>query len=210
MRVSVDDLVAAARGLVSPGERRFLGITGAPGAGKSTVAELVVAGLGEDAVLVSMDGFHLSNTELRRLGRLERKGASDTFDAAGYVNLLERLHARTDAVVYAPWFDRSLEESIGSAIPVPADVPLIVTEGNYLLADGPEWGRISPLLDECWYVEPGDDVRLQRLVARHQRFGRSLEEARDRSYGSDGRNAELIAATRSKATRIIEPVQIST
>jgi len=161
-------------------------------------------------VLVSMDGFHLSNSELRRLGRLDRKGASDTFDAAGYVNLLERLHARTDPVVYAPLFDRSLEESIGSAVPVPASVPLIITEGNYLLADGPDWGRVGQLLDECWYVDPADDVRVQRLVARHQEYGRTLDEALERTtQGSDGRNADLIRATRSKATRIVRPAELA-
>ncbi len=206
---TVDELVQQARRLIAPGRRSFLGITGAPGAGKSTLAEALVAGLGADAVLVSMDGFHLSNPELRRLGRLDRKGASDTFDAAGYVNLLRRLAAREDAVVYAPRFDRGLEESIGSAVPVPAEIPLIVTEGNYLLADGPAWGQVRDLLDETWYVEPGDTVRLDRLVTRHLHFGRSIEEARERSFGSDGRNAELIAATRVRATRIIQVAPIA-
>ncbi len=140
---------------------------------------------------------------------MDRKGASDTFDAAGYVNLLERLHSRSDPVVYAPLFDRSLEESIGSAVAVPASVPLIVTEGNYLLADGPDWGRVAGLLDACWYVDPADDVRVQRLVARHQEYGRSLDEALDRTQGSDGRNADLIRATRFKATRIVRPAELT-
>ena len=119
----------------APARRALLGLTGAPGAGKSTLAELLVAELGGDAMLVGLDGFHLADDELRRLGRWECKGALDTFDAAGYVHLLRRLRARDEPVVYAPRFDRSLEESIGSAVPVPAEVPLIVTEGNYLLVD---------------------------------------------------------------------------
>ena len=203
-----DELISAARRLVVPGERRLLGITGAPGSGKSTLAEALVAALGPDAVLVGMDGFHLSNTELHRLGRHERKGADDTFDAAGYVSLLRRLRAREDPVVYAPFFDRSLEESIGSAIPVPADVPLVVTEGNYLLLDQPQWSLVRGLLDECWYVDPGEEERERRLVARHVRYGRSPEEAYERSRGSDGRNAALVAASKTRADRIVEVLEV--
>lgn len=201
--VTTEKLVEAARGLIDRTSRRVLGITGAPGAGKSTVAEAIVAALAPDAVLVGMDGFHLRDDELRRLGRYERKGARDTFDAAGYVHLLRRLRDADDAVVYAPVFDRGLEESIGSAVPVPKEVPLIITEGNYLLVDDPVWGEVADLLDECWYVDPGEDARLNWLVARHVRFGRSEAEALARSGGSDGRNAELTASFRSRASWIV-------
>lgn len=199
----LDVLTEHARALASTGERRILGITGAPGSGKSTLAEAVVAQLGEAARLVSLDGFHLANAELHRLGRHARKGAADTFDALGYVNLLRRLRAREEAVVYASTFDRSLEESIACSVPVGAEVPLVVTEGNYLLVDEGPWSDVAGLLDECWYVDPGEDVRLERLVARHMRYGRSADEARERSYGSDQRNAELIASTRHRADRIV-------
>ena len=198
------ELVELTRGLVRPDRRTFLGVTGAPGAGKSTLAEALVAALGDDAVLVGMDGFHLRDDELARLGRFERKGAIDTFDVAGFAHLLQRLRDRTDAVVYVPVFDRGLEESIGSAVPVPARVPLVVTEGSYLLADGDDWAAVRGMLDECWYVDPGEDVRLERLVARHERFGRSPEEAWARSTGSDGRNAELVRSTRPRATMIVQ------
>jgi pantothenate kinase len=201
--VDVAELIESARALVVPGQRRILGITGAPGSGKSTLGETIVSALGDQAVLVGLDGFHLSTSELDRLGRRDRKGAADTFDAAGYVNLLRRLRSREDEVVYAALFDRSLEESIACAVPVPRAVPLIVTEGNYLLVDGPVWGPVRALLDECWYLEPGEDVRLDRLVARHMSFGRSAEEAHERSYGSDQRNAVLIHGTRTTAHRIL-------
>jgi pantothenate kinase len=202
--VTMDELIAAARRLINPPERRFLGITGAPGAGKSTVAETLAAALAPDALLVGMDGFHLRDDELRRLGRYERKGARDTFDAAGYVNLLRRLRERRDPVVYAPLFDRGLEESIGSAVPVPRETPLIITEGNYLLVDDPVWGEVAGLLDECWYVDPGEDVRLGWLVARHVRYGRSADEAAHRSYGSDAANAALTAGSRHRANWIVQ------
>jgi pantothenate kinase len=201
--VSLQQLVADAAALGCSGGRVLLGIAGAPGAGKSTVAEALVAAVGARAVLVGLDGFHLANSELIRLERLPRKGSPDTFDAAGYVSLLRRLRAQDEPVVYAPRFDRDLEESIGSAVPVPAEVPLVVTEGNYLLVDDERWGPVRQLLDACWYVDPGDETRLGRLVARHERYGRSPAEARDRSYGSDQRNAELIQATRGRADRVV-------
>jgi pantothenate kinase len=201
--VGLQQLVSDTAALAGSSERVILGIAGAPGAGKSTVAEALVAALGTSAVLVGLDGFHLANSELIRLDRLSRKGSPDTFDAAGYVSLLRRLRSREDSVVYAPRFDRDLEESIGSAVAVPAEVPLVVTEGNYLLVDDEHWGPVRQLLDACWYVDPGDETRLGRLVARHERYGRSPAEARDRSYGSDQRNAELIQATRGRADRVI-------
>jgi pantothenate kinase len=201
--VSLDQLVAAARALVADGQRRVLGIVGAPGAGKSTLARRLTDALGGRAVLIGLDGFHLSNAELRRLGRHDRKGAADTFDAAGYQNLLRRLRPQHDEVVYAAEFDRGIEESIACAVPVPRAVPLIVTEGNYLLVDDDRWGGTAELLDESWYLEPGESVRLDRLIARHIQFGRTPEEAYERSYGSDQRNAELIESTRPRAGRIL-------
>ena len=81
---TLDQLVESAKALAVPGERRILGITGAPGAGKSTVAEQLVTALGPNtAVLVPMDGFHLANEVLIDLGRRDRKGAHDTFDDGG-------------------------------------------------------------------------------------------------------------------------------
>jgi pantothenate kinase len=201
--VELDHLIRSARALIVPGQRRILGITGAPGSGKSTLAETLAAALGEDAVMVGLDGFHLSNSELHRLGRHDRKGAEDTFDAAGYVNLLHRLRAAEDPIVYTAFFDRSIEESIACAVPIASSVPLIVTEGNYLLVDGPAWGPVQDLLDECWYLQPDENVRFERLIARHMRFGRSADEAYSRSHGSDQRNAELIAGTRHQADRIL-------
>ncbi|WNI21029.1 nucleoside/nucleotide kinase family protein [Streptomyces sp. ITFR-16] len=200
------ELIAAARSMIVPGQRTVLGIVGAPGSGKSTLGEALVSALGGQAVLVGLDGFHLANAELDRLGRHPRKGAVDTFDAAGYVNLLRRLRARDEEVVYASLFDRSLEESIACAVPVPRDVPLVVTEGNYLLVEDGPWEQIRGLLDTCWFLEPGEVTRLRRLITRHMSYGRSPEEAHDRSHGSDQANAELITRTRRRADRVIRVV----
>src|SRR5215211_279808 len=193
-----DALVARARALAQQGGRRILGIAGPPGGGKSTVARQVVAELGEQARLVPMDGFHLAQSELVRLGRRDRMGAPDTFDAAGYAALLKRLRS-DEPVVYAPEFRREIEEPIAGAIAVPKTVPLVVTEGNYLLL----WPEIKPLLDEAWYVETDEELRVQRLIQRHIQFGKTPEYARAWVMRSDERNAELVAQTAAHADHLV-------
>jgi pantothenate kinase len=197
------DLVAAATRLAS-GPRRLLGITGPPGAGKSVLARELMAALGDRARLVPMDGFHLTDDELRRLDRLDRKGAPDTFDAAGFVALLRRLRANAEDVVRAPEFDRVTDAPVPEAIAVPRETPLVITEGIYLLLDEPPWDQVRPLLDECWYLAPDEEQRVQWLVDRHVRYGRTPDAARLRATaGSDAHNAELIAAGRHRADRIV-------
>ena len=196
-------LVERARRWVVPARRRLLGIVGKPGAGKSTLAAAVVQALGPDAVLVPMDGFHLAQVELDRLGARDRKGAIDTFDAGGLVSLLRRLYAADEPVVYAPAFHREIEEPVAGSIPVPRSVPLVVVEGNYLLADDGAWAKVAGLLAESWYVELDEPTRMERLVARHIRFGRDRAAAEAHALGSDQRNAELIATTRDRADVVV-------
>jgi pantothenate kinase len=195
--------VERARALAAGG-RRILGIAGAPGGGKSTLARQIADALGEDtARLVPMDGFHLAQAELERLGRADRKGAFDTFDAAGFVALLARLRTAREAVVYAPEFHREIEEPIACAVPVPREVPLVVTEGNYLLLADGEWAGVRELLDEAWFVETDDDRRREWLIARHVAFGKEPSYARAWVMRSDERNAELVATTRDRADLVV-------
>jgi len=201
--LSVDELLDRARSLVVPGQRRLLGITGAPGAGKSTLAAQLAAGLGEQAALVGMDGFHLADATLVAWGRRDRKGAPDTFDAAGYVALLARLRTDADAVVHAPVFRREIEEPIAGAVPVPRGTPLVITEGNYLLLDDGDWLGVRPLLDEVWFVAPDDEVRRQRLVARRVALGEDTASARAWAEGPDERNAQLVSTTRERADLVV-------
>ena len=205
------DALARAAVLGRAGGRHLLGITGAPGAGKSTLAAHVVAAVAPRAVLVPMDGFHLAQAELVRLGRADRKGAPDTFDAPGFVALLRRLRRQAPGpgvageVVYAPHFARAVEESVAGAVPVAADVPLVVIEGNYLLHDDGAWARVGPLLDECWFVEVDDALRVERLVSRHVAFGRTPAAARDWVLRSDEANARVVVGTRRRATAVVRP-----
>ncbi|MER7458500.1 nucleoside/nucleotide kinase family protein [Micromonospora sp. NPDC126480] len=206
--VPVDELVARARALADAGPRQLLGIAGAPGAGKSTLAEQVVAAVGPAARLVPMDGFHLAQAELVRLGRSARKGAVDTFDANGYVSMLRRLRRLEPTSVYAPEFRRDLEEPVAGAIEVPPEVRLVVTEGNYLLLSDWPWEELRALLHEAWFLDLDAELRLRRLTARHEAYGRSPEEARTWAYGSDEANAALVAGTAHRAdlvVRLTEP-----
>ncbi len=206
-RMEPHRLVDRARRLAVPGHRRVLGIAGAPGAGKSTLAAHLVDRLEGLAVLVPMDGFHLAGAELERLGRTDRKGAPDTFDAAGYAALLARLRSpgEPDTVVYAPAFDRTAEEPVAGsiAVPGPRDVPLVVTEGNYLLLDEGPWARVRDLLDEAWFLELDQDERVRRLVDRHERFGKPRPAAERFVHASDEANARLVAPGRDRADLVV-------
>lgn len=200
-----DSYIERVESLIASGGRRILGLTGAPGAGKSTLAEALVKALPGRAVVVPMDGYHLANVELERLGRASRKGAEDTFDSAGYVALLRRLRNQDpDETVYAPAFRREIEEPIAGAIPVMPDVPLVITEGNYLLLDRGHWAKVRGLLDEAWYVDVDPTLRQTRLVARHVAFGRDEQAARSWVANTDEPNAVLIDSTRQRANVLFQ------
>jgi pantothenate kinase len=208
--LTFDDLLLRARSLAGDGRRRaLLGVAGSPGSGKSTLAEHLVRelnGPGEPWVAhVPMDGFHLADVELERLGRRDRKGAPDTFDAAGYAALLHRLREETDGddIVYAPGFERVLEQPIAGAVPVPPQARLVITEGNYLLLGTGAWTRVRAALDEVWFCELDEEERVRRLVARHEEFGKGHQEALDWVRGTDQRNADLVASTRDRADLVV-------
>ncbi|MFJ4833470.1 nucleoside/nucleotide kinase family protein [Streptomyces sp. NPDC088747] len=200
-------LLKRAASLVCPGHRALLGIAGSPGSGKTTLAERLVRELNGDgpawAAQVPMDGFHLADVELDRLGRRDRKGAPDTFDAAGYAALLRRLREDEEDLVYAPGFERTLEQPLAAAVPVPRTARLIITEGNYLLLRDAAWTRVRCQLDEVWFRELDEAERLRRLVARHEEFGKDHETALAWVLGTDQRNADLVAATRDRADLVV-------
>src|SRR5580765_4587065 len=194
--------------------RVVVGITGAPGAGKTTVVERLLAVLRETqapgipdgswAAHVPMDGFHLADVQLDRLGLRDRKGAPETFDAQGYAALLGRLRAGGPDTVYAPGFERTLEQPIAAAISVEPSARLVLTEGNYLLLQQGPWTRVRELLTEVWFVDVPDALRVERLVARHVEFGKSVDEARAWVARSDEANARVVAATRALADVVVE------
>jgi pantothenate kinase len=204
--MTLDDLAARVSELDAAAKRPrvLIGIAGAPGAGKTTLADALVARLGgfPAAVHVPMDGFHLANVELARLGRTARKGAPDTFDPLGYAALLGRIAA--GETVWAPGFERVLEQPIAQTIPVTAETRVVVSEGNYLLLDEPEWAAVRAWFDEVWFCMQDEAVRLDRLIARHVQFGKEPTAARAWVMRSDKANAELVLATAEHADKIVD------
>lgn len=190
-------------GLVPPAEGRFLlGVTGSPGAGKSTLAAALARSYG--ATVVPMDGFHLADIELARRGLLDRKGAPETFDGWGYAALLARLRTHPGHVVMAPMFERDLEQPLAGAIPVPPEAGLVVTDGNYLLLDGAPWRAVRARLNAVWHVVTDEDLRVARLLARHVAFGKSPDEAREWVERVDQPNAVLVEAARQRADLVLD------
>ena len=201
-------LLERVAGLLDRPDRVVLGIAGPPGAGKSTLTTQLLARLrselGDEVVAhLPMDGFHLADVQLDRLGLRDRKGAPETFDVDGYVAALQRLHDEPDRTLYAPGFERDLEQPIAAAIAIPASARLVVTEGNYLLLPDGGWQRVRPLLAETWFVQVDEDVRRERLVRRHEEFGKSPEAARAWVETVDEPNARLITSTRDGADLVV-------
>lgn len=188
------------RNLTQSGQRIILGLVGSPGSGKSTLATALQAEFSHSSQIVPMDGFHFSNSVLKRKGLAHKKGAQDTFDSGGYVALLARLRSSYEKEsVYAPEFVREIEEPIANAIEILPTTRLIITEGNYLLLSNGPWAHVRNYLDGCWYVDVDQALRTERLVKRHEFFGRSHQAALDWVAQTDEPNARLIEASKDRA-----------
>ena len=180
--------------------RTLIGIVGKPGAGKSTVVEEIAKRFDPNSVsIIPMDGFHLSNEELIKLGRRDRKGAPDTFDVEAFNSLIKKVNLNGNVNNEFPIFHREIEASIENEGIVPKESRVVVIEGNYLFSSDHNWDGIFQMLDHTWFIEIDDEVRIERLIARHIRYGKTPKEAEAWSRGSDETNARFIGLTANRA-----------
>ncbi|NVO24995.1 nucleoside triphosphate hydrolase [Donghicola mangrovi] len=187
--VGFDELVQAAGALMSGAGRKFIGIAGAPGSGKSTTVERLLEALEADhpgqVAILPMDGFHYDDAVLHQMGRRPWKGAPDTFDVGGLVSVLRRLKDGSETRVAVPVFDRVLEISRGSARIIPDDVKLILVEGNYVLLDRAPWDALDGMFDLTVMIDVPEDELRRRLRARWEHFGLTEDQIAHKLDGND-------------------------
>ena len=199
--ITREDAIARVSELLNSPNRFILGIVGKPGVGKSTFTQFLSEHIASESIsILPMDGFHMSNERLIEFGRRDRKGAPDTFDVDDFAKSLADVRAGHGSDIRFPIFKREIEASIPDAGLIPAQAKLVVVEGNYLLHDHFGWEKIGDYLDETWFLDLDDELRMQRLIARHIQYGKTPEAANEWSRGTDEVNARLIEQSRSRAT----------
>ena len=181
---------------VDSGDRFMIAIAGPPGSGKSTLAEAVVECLNQasgKADLVPVDGYHLDVEMLEQMGLLARRGAPDTFDAMGFLDMLQRARQGSSDIEY-PVFDRARDCAIKNARRLSVDTDIVVVEGNYLLLDAPVWRELRSLFDVSVFLQPSMNTLEDRLLQRWLSLGFSREQAANKVYGNDLKNAQRVLA----------------
>jgi pantothenate kinase len=190
------------------GARRLtVAIAGPPGAGKSTLAQSLLETLNASkpgiAALMPMDGFHYDNAVLEPLGLMPRKGAPQTFDAAGFIAALARIH-KGGADVAVPVFDRSIDLSRAGAAVISSASPIVLVEGNYLLLDADPWHATAQLFDLTVFLSVPREILEQRLVRRWLEHGLPREAARERALSNDIPNALLVMERSRPADYVLD------
>ena len=184
-------------------DRCLVALAGPPASGKTTLADTLAARFGDDAVVLPMDGFHLDNATLHKMGRLHRKGAPDTFDAQGFVDLLTAV--REGGNVPYPTFDRKKDATVPKGGTIPAAARIILVEGNYLLLTDSPWSQLAPLFDLTVRIDVADNTLKERLIRRWLKHGLSPEEAEARATENDMENVAYVRAHSSDPDLVFQP-----
>ena len=182
-------------------DRNLIAIAGPPGAGKSTVAEIVTDLMNENLMktsLVPMDGFHLDNKTLKRVNLLDRKGAPETFDVKGFTELIKNLGYKKS--LRAPLFDRSSDEVVKNARKIPAEQEYIIAEGNYLLLNKDSWRDLYNYWDYKVFLSVESNALKSRLIKRWLGENHTYSEAEARVLKNDLVNADIVNSNRLDAT----------
>jgi pantothenate kinase len=188
--------IEARAGSGSGSGRVIVALAGAPGSGKSTLADKLIGRLNARqpglAAVLPMDGYHYDDLYLVPAGLRPRKGAPHTFDVGGLYHTLKRLRARDEPEVAVPVFDRQIEIARAGARLIPADVAVIVVEGNWLLLDQTPWDRLRPMFDVTAMVDVPEHVLRARLRGRWERLGLTEPEIAAKLEENDLPNGRLV------------------
>ena len=191
----------------SDGSQRFIiAIAGPPGSGKSTLSEQLVEMLKNRSIqsrIISLDGFHLENSILKRLGLLDRKGSPSTFDVPAFIQVMKRL-AAYESDVAIPKFDRKKDISIERASIVSTKDRILIVEGNYLLLNNKQWAELQDMWDETVFIDPGMEVLKKRLIDRWLFYGMDNESAQNRAFRNDIPNAKNVIENSLPANILIK------
>ena len=177
---------------VSQDRRIVVAIAGPPASGKSTLADALRNEISAPACVLGMDAFHFDDVILNARGHRNRKGAPHTFDVVSYTNTLRSLRATPIAEFSIPVFDRTLELTRNCAEYVSHNQKVVITEGNYLLLDSPQWTPAQELFDlTIWLdVEPAELER--RIRRRWTDAGLDPTEVERRTVDNDMPNARFV------------------
>ncbi|KAF4414872.1 panthothenate kinase uridine kinase-related [Fusarium acutatum] len=212
----VEHLLTRQKLLSAPTQRILIALAGVPGSGKTTISDALVKELKKngisDVAVLPMDGFHYTRATLSSFDdpdeAFRRRGAPFTFDAAALVDLVALLkntpvttNNEPQIIIKAPSFDHARKDPIPDAIEISTRANIVIIEGNYVLLDQEPWSRISPMVDDKWFVDVPVDIARERLASRHLRAGieTTIEAAIKRADENDIPNGEYIRS------QLIEP-----
>lgn len=188
--------------------RTLIALTGGPGSGKSTFSEYVTSYFStqqKQVISLSMDGFHLSKSQLNTLPNAEeafaRRGAPWTFNSAAFIERIKAIRQNylKESILW-PSFDHSLGDPIEDNICINKEAKVVLVEGLYLLHQQDGWQEAAALFDEHWFLDTPVDISIERLAQRHMKaWGFTHEQAMEKINRSDSLNAKLVLSTKNKA-----------
>ena len=164
------------------------------------------------AVLVPMDGYHLSRAQLSAMpdpaNAHGRRGAAFTFDDVSFLKLVKDLRMPLlpeSKSLYAPSFDHTIKDPVADDIPIHPTARVVLIEGNYLSLNNGLWKEAAKLMDELWFVAVDFETAKRRLVERHIKAGIANDEheATRRVDENDLVNGKEIISNRLEVQEVI-------